>query len=170
MATLGMTPSTGEQSELLDNTPTDQTGGNTNQTVLSGNVTDSSLPLYSTTKLTQSLDIELENSLRWQKDVQNVANSKRIKHCLDEEHPNTAGDSLAMSLVTERIPDVWVDRALDMPSAKQAYDWLVRKFTGGYNEEQIRKWAYNLDHGRIQEGQGYQAYVARKFRLTRLMM
>jgi hypothetical protein len=98
-----------------------------------------------------------------------VANSKRVKHCLDEEHPNTPGDSLAMSLLTEKIPDVWVDRALDVPNAKHAYDWLVRKFTGGHNEEQIRKWAYIVDHGRIQEGQEYQAYVARKFRIARLM-
>jgi hypothetical protein len=98
-----------------------------------------------------------------------VANSKRIKHCLDDEHPNTPGDSLAMSLLTEKIPDVWVDRVLDKPNAKQAYDWLVRKFTGGYNEEQIRQWAYTLDHGRIQEGQEYQAYVARKFRIARLL-
>jgi transposase InsO family protein len=165
MASQGTIDPAGEQSEPPEITPTGQTNGTTSQAA----VTDLSLPVYSSTKLTQSLDIELENSLRWQNDVQNVANSKRIKHCLDEEHPNTPGDSLAMSLLTEKIPDVWVDKALDMPSAKQAYDWLVRKFTGGYNEEQIRRWAYNLDHGYIQEGQAYQAYVARKFRLARLL-
>jgi transposase InsO family protein len=169
MATLGTIPSTSEQSEPPETNPTDQTGGNTSQAGQSGNATDASLPVYNTTKLSQSLDIKLENSLRWQRDVLNVANSKRIKHCLDDEHPNTPGDSFAMSLLTEKIPDVWVDRALDMPNAKQAYDWLVRKFTGGYNEEQIRKWAYTLDHGLIHEGQEYQAYVARKFRIARLL-
>jgi hypothetical protein len=102
MATLGTTPSAGEPSEQPENNPTDQTGGNTSQAVQSGNATDPTLPVYSTTKLSQPLDIELENSLRWQKDVLNVANSKRIKHCLDEEQPNTAGDSLAMSLITEK--------------------------------------------------------------------
>jgi hypothetical protein len=73
MATLGMTLSAGEQSDPPENTPTDQNGGNTSQAVQSGNATDPTLPVYSTTKLSQPLDLELENSLRWQKNVLNVA-------------------------------------------------------------------------------------------------
>jgi hypothetical protein len=40
-------------------------------------------------------------------------------------------------LVTEKIPDEWVDAALDKPSAKQAYDWLKDKFTNGKNQKLI---------------------------------
>jgi hypothetical protein len=47
---------------------------------------------------------------------------------------------LAMRLVTEKIPDQWVDKALDMPTPKQAWNWLLRKFTGGQNGELMVRW------------------------------
>jgi hypothetical protein len=46
---------------------------------------------------------------------------------------------LAKSLVTEKIPDEWVDAALDKPSAWQAYDWLEGKFTEGNNHKMMSK-------------------------------
>jgi hypothetical protein len=162
-----MNPTPVDPSNPQTSLPTNPSAGNTSQSAQSGNVVDQTNPIYTNLKLVQALDLDCENGFRWQKDVLNVANSKRIKVCLDEEHPDTAGDSLAMSLLTEKIPDVWVDRALDMPNAKQAYDWLLRKFTGGFNEELMRKWSKVLDYGRINDGLDYHAYVARKFRLAR---
>ena len=136
-----MNPTPVDPSNPQTSLPTNPSAGNTSQSVQSRNTVDQTTPVYTNLKLVQALDLDCENGFRWQKDVLNVANSKRIKVCLEEEHPDTAGDSLAMTLLTEKIPDVWVDRALDMPNAKQAYDWLLSKFTGGSNEELMRKWS-----------------------------
>jgi hypothetical protein len=87
--------------------------------------------------------------------------------CQDEEHPDTPGDALAKSLVTDKIPDEWVDAALDKPSAKQAYDWLKDKFTKGKNQKLMSKWASILDSGKIEDGQTYMAYVSMKYKLAR---
>jgi hypothetical protein len=89
------------------------TGAAATAAVASGSSGDPQNPVYNTQKLVQSLDVLCINGFRWVKDVENVASSKKIKLCLEEEHPDTPGDALAKSLVTEKIPDEWVDAALD---------------------------------------------------------
>jgi hypothetical protein len=133
--------------------PGGATGTGVTAAVASGSSGDPNNPVYNTQKLAQSLDVLCINGFRWIKDVENVASSKKIKVCLEEEHPDTPGDALAKSLVTEKIPDEWVDAALDKPSAKQAYDWLKDKFTKGKNQKLMSKWAFLLDSGKIEDAQ-----------------
>jgi transposase InsO family protein len=147
--------------------PGGATGTGVTAAVVSGSTGDPLNPVYNTQKLAQSLDVLCINGFRWMKDVENVASSKKIKVCLDEEHPDTPGDALAKSLVTEKIPDEWVDAALDKPSAKEAYDWLKGKFTGGKNQKLMSKWAFLLDSGKIEDAQTYMAFVALKYKLAR---
>jgi hypothetical protein len=135
--------------------------------VASGSTGDPNNPVYNTQKLVQSLDVLCINGFRWVKDVENVAGSKKIKICLEEEHPDTPGDAFAKRLVTEKIPDEWVDAALDKPSAKQAYDWLKDKFTNGKNQKLMSKWAFLLDSGKIEDAQTYMAFVSMKYKLAR---
>jgi hypothetical protein len=147
--------------------PGGATGTGVTAAVVSGSTGDPLNPVYNTQKLAQSLDVLCINGFRWMKDVENVASSKKIKVCLDEEHLDTPGDALAKSLVTEKIPDEWVDAALDKPSAKEAYDWLKGKFTGGKNQKLMSKWAFLLDSGKIEDAQTYMAFVALKYKLAR---
>ena len=64
-----------------------------------------------------------------------------------EAMPGTSHDSAALLLMYEYVPEDWLGELSSLPSAHDAYVYICRKFTGGYNVEANLDWLKDLPQG-----------------------
>ena len=112
--------------------------------------TDTTSPVNSHSKVRHPLTKDLLTAPLWLNSTHSVAVGKNVDECLKSPMPNTKGNVVAMSIVTEAIPSDWAEIVSTMDTAHEALEWFKRKFQGGHNTDAIQEAGVTLDQVTIE--------------------
>lgn len=66
--------------------------------------------------------------------------AKRGHMALHKYYPNSAVDAAATAIIMGSLPGCWQNVVAKYPTAHQRFQYIVRKFTGGHNQEANLVW------------------------------
>ena len=81
-----------------------------------------------------------------------------------EDMPGTTHDAAALLLLYESVPEEWHGELSDLSSAYVAYEYICRKFIGGYNLQASMDWLLEMSQG-MKHDETISQYVSRMLNL-----
>eukprot|EP00884_Botryococcus_braunii_P003436 jgi/Botrbrau1/13093/Bobra.0187s0052.1 len=81
-----------------------------------------------------------------------------------EDMPGTTHDAAALLLLYESVPEEWHGELSDLSSAYVAYEYICRKFIGGYNLQANMDWLLEMSQG-MKHDETISQYVSRMLNL-----
>eukprot|EP00884_Botryococcus_braunii_P001613 jgi/Botrbrau1/11452/Bobra.0328s0012.1 len=104
------------------------------------------------------------NIIVWKNAFLAANESKGSLPAILEAMPGTAHDAAAMLLIYESVPEEWLGPLSNLPSAYDAYEFICRKFIGGYNIEANADWLQEMSQG-MKHDETISQYVNRMINL-----
>jgi hypothetical protein len=126
---------------------------------------DKTKPSSTNVKVAHPDMVDGENVETWTYSLITCAVAKECIEALQKPMPFTRADAAATILLSDSTPKEFIASITRAPSAYDAFNWIVRKFQGGYDRSINKEWLRRLTEEGMTREENFEQYILRKSNL-----